>query len=77
MVEKYISGEIMKCEIGVEAIFLDAGTSKIYCTNVQDGYRYNNAFLNDTNLLFLNPLKNKSSFAAYALMKDPFGGGIL
>ena len=77
MVEKHIRAEIMKCEIGVEAIFLDAGASKIYCTNVQDGYRYNGAFLNDTNLLFLNPLKNKSSFAAYAVMKDPFGGGTI
>ena len=41
MVEKYIRAEIMKCEIGVEAIFLDAGASKIYCSKVKDGYRYN------------------------------------
>ena len=74
---KYVSNEIMKCEIGVEAIFLDAGTSKIYCTKVGDGSRYNSAFLNDKNLLFLNPMKNKNSFAAYSVMIDPFGGGTI
>ena len=29
MVEKNIRGEIMKCEIGVEAIFLDEGRQRM------------------------------------------------
>ena len=56
LVEKYISAELMKCEIGDDFIFLNSGSYKVSCSGV-DPYRMTGAVPWDSQLKkIFNPM---------------------
>ena len=57
-VSKYISAELMKCQIGHENIFINSGNRKVSCSAVQDAPRLSGAVPFDPSLTFLNPIDN-------------------
>ena len=58
MVKKYVSVELMKCQMGDEYIFIDSGKYKMSCSDVQNVARFTAAIAFDPSLRFLNPIDN-------------------
>ena len=58
LVEKYVSAELMKCQIGHTDIFINSGSRKVSCSAVQDASRISAAMVFDPSLRFLNPIDN-------------------
>ena len=58
LVEKYVSAELMKCEIGHTDIFINSGRAKVSCSAVHDAHRTSAAMVFDPSLRFLNPIDN-------------------
>ena len=58
LVEKYVSAELMKCQIGHTDIFINSGSRKVSCSAVQDAHRTSAAMVFDPSLRFLNPIDN-------------------
>ena len=58
LVEKYVSAELMKCQIGHTDIFLNPGKYKVSCSAVHDAHRTSAAMVFDPSLRFLNPIDN-------------------
>jgi prepilin-type N-terminal cleavage/methylation domain-containing protein len=80
LVEKYISAELMKCEIGDDFIFLNSGRYKVSCSHV-DPYRMTGAVPWDSQLKkILNPMdtlwgKNNPIMKHDGRPSDPIGDG--
>ena len=58
LVEKYVSAELMKCQIGHTDIFINSGKYKVSCSAVHDAHRTSAAMVFDPSLRFLNPIDN-------------------
>ena len=58
MVKKYVSVELMKCQIGDTDIFINSGKYKVSCSAVHDAHRTSAAMVFDPSLRFLNPIDN-------------------
>ena len=58
LVQKYVSAELMKCEIGHTDIFINSGKYKVSCSAVHDAHRTSAAMVFDPSLRFLNPIDN-------------------
>ena len=58
IVSKYVSAELIKCQIGDDNIFINSGSYKVYCGAVQDAWRTESAISWDLSLRFLNPIDN-------------------
>ena len=58
LVQKYVSAELMKCQIGHTDIFINSGSRKVSCSAVQDAGRISAAMVFDPSLRFLNPIDN-------------------
>ena len=55
---KYVSAELMKCQIGHTDIFINSGKYKVSCSAVHDAHRTSAAMVSDPSLRFLNPIDN-------------------
>ena len=58
LVEKYVSAELMKCQIGHTDIFINSGSYKVSCSGVDNPGRTYTAMVFDPSLRFLNPIDN-------------------
>ena len=58
LVEKYVSAELMKCQIGQTDIFINSGSNKVSCSGVDNPGRTYTAMVFDPSLRFLNPIDN-------------------
>jgi prepilin-type N-terminal cleavage/methylation domain-containing protein len=58
MVLKYASAEVLKCQIGEDAIFINSGSNKVNCKAIQDLPRIQGAMAWDPTLKILNPIDN-------------------
>ena len=59
LIEKYISAELMKCQIGHDVIFLDSGSYKVDCSAVDNPYVVQNAIPWDSKTKnIFNPMDN-------------------
>ena len=58
LVEKYVSAELMKCQIGHTDIFINSGKYKVSCSGVGQAHRTSAAMSFDPSLRFLNPIDN-------------------
>ena len=58
MVKKYVSVELIKCQIGDTDIFINSGKYKVSCSAVHDAHRTSAAMVFDPSLRFLNPIDN-------------------
>ena len=58
MVLKYASAEVLKCQIGEDAIFINSGSNKVNCKAIQDLPRIHGAMAWDPTLKILNPIDN-------------------
>ena len=57
LIEKYISAELMKCQIGHDVIFLDSGSYKVDCSTVDNPYLMTGAVPSDSKLKnIFNPM---------------------
>ena len=58
LVQKYVSAELMKCQIGQTDIFINSGSNKVSCSGVDNPGRTYTAMVFDPSLRFLNPIDN-------------------
>ena len=58
LVQKYVSAELMKCQIGHTDIFINSGSNKVSCSGVDNPGRTYTAMVFDPSLRFLNPIDN-------------------
>lgn len=58
IVLKYASAEVLKCQIGEDAIFINSGSNKVSCKAIQDLPRIQGAMSWDPSLNILNPIRN-------------------